>query len=114
VLAFVEGRVQAEKLAYHVNQLAGEGFAAVHHGSVSKERRAEAENALRAGKLRLLCATSSMELGIDVGEIDLVIQVGFPNTISAMLQRLGRSGHTDVQALCAYFRERRLRGYTAR
>ena len=93
VLAFVEGRVQSEKLAYHVNQIAGVGFAAVHHGSISKERRAEAENTLRAGTLRLLCATSSMELGIDVGDIDLVLQVGFPNTIMAMLQRLGRSGH---------------------
>ena len=93
VIAFVEGRAQAEKLAYGVNQLAGEGFARTHHGSVSKEQRLEAEAALRSGQLRLLCATSSMELGIDVGDIDLVLQVGYPLTISSTLQRLGRAGH---------------------
>ncbi|MDR3120094.1 MAG: DEAD/DEAH box helicase, partial [Clostridiales bacterium] len=93
VIAFVESRMNAEKLAYHVNLVAGEGFALTHHGSVSKERRAQAEQALREGRLRLLCATSSMELGIDVGEIDLVLQVGCPATISGTMQRLGRAGH---------------------
>ena len=76
VIAFVESRMHAEKLAYNVNLIAGENFALTHHGSVSKERRLEAEQALRDGKLRLLCATSSMELGIDVGDIDRVIQIG--------------------------------------
>ena len=93
VIAFVESRMHAEKLAYQVNLIAGEGFALAHHGSVSKERRALAEQALREGRLRLLCATSSMELGIDVGEIDLVVQIGCPRTVSGTLQRLGRAGH---------------------
>jgi len=93
VIAFVESRMHAEKLAYYVNMIAGEGFALTHHGSVSKERRMEAEQALREGRLRLLCATSSMELGIDVGDIDRVIQIGCPRTVSSTLQRLGRAGH---------------------
>ena len=93
VIAFVEGRAQAERLAGAVNELAGDGFARAHHGSVSREKRQEAEAALRGGHLRLLCATSSMELGIDVGEVDLVLQVGCPLTISAALQRMGRAGH---------------------
>lgn len=93
VIAFVEGRMQAEKLAYYVNQLGGEGFARTHHASVSKERRFEVEQALRDGELRLLCATSSMELGIDVGDIDVVLQIGCPRSISSTMQRLGRAGH---------------------
>ncbi|BCJ94040.1 DEAD/DEAH box helicase [Anaerocolumna cellulosilytica] len=93
VIAFVEGRAYAEKLAYYVNQLGGEGFARTHHGSLSKEHRFEVEQALREGKLRLLCATSSMELGIDVGDIDQVFQIGCPRTISSTMQRLGRAGH---------------------
>ncbi len=94
VIAFVDGRASAEKLAYYVNELGGEGFARTHHGSVSREQRQEVERALRAGELRLLCATSSMELGIDVGEIDQVFQIGCPLTISSTLQRLGRAGHS--------------------
>ena len=93
VIAFVESRTHAERLAYQVNLIAGDGFALTHHGSVSKERRVQAEQALREGKLRLLCATSSMELGIDVGDIDRVIQIGCPRTVSSTLQRLGRAGH---------------------
>lgn len=93
VIAFVEGRRYAEKLAYHINQLGGEGFARTHHGSLSKEQRQEVEASLRNGNLRLLCATSSMELGIDVGEIDEVFQIGCPRSISSTLQRLGRAGH---------------------
>lgn len=93
VIAFVEGRRYAEKLAYYVNLRGGDGFARVHHGSLSKEQRLETELALREGRLRLLCATSSMELGIDVGEIDRVLQVGCPRTISGTMQRLGRAGH---------------------
>lgn len=93
VIAFSEGRRYAEKLAYYVNQIAGEGFARVHHGSLSKEQRQIAEQDLREGRLRLLCATSSMELGIDVGEIDEVLQIGCPRTVSSAMQRLGRSGH---------------------
>lgn len=93
-IAFVEGRAYAEKLAYFINQLGGEGFARTHHGSLSKEQRFEVENALRNGKLRLLCATSSMELGIDVGDIDQVFQIGCPRSISSTMQRLGRAGHS--------------------
>ncbi len=92
-IAFVEGRAYAEKLAYFINQLGGEGFARTHHGSLSKEQRFEVENALRSGTLRLLCATSSMELGIDVGDIDQVFQIGCPRSISSTMQRLGRAGH---------------------
>ena len=102
VIAFVEGRRYAEKLAYYVNQLGGEGFARVHHGSLSKEQRAETELNLRDGTLRLLCATSSMELGIDVGEIDQVLQVGCPRTISGTMQRLGRAGHNPGRVSVMY------------
>jgi ATP-dependent Lhr-like helicase len=93
VIAFVDGRMQAEKLAHQVNLLAGDGFARTHHGSISKEQRQAAEQELKSGTLRLLCATSSMELGIDVGEVDLILQLGYPSTIASVLQRLGRSGH---------------------
>ena len=102
VIAFVEGRRYAEKLAYYVNLLGGEGFARVHHGSLSKEQRMETEFALRDGKLRLLCATSSMELGIDVGEIDQVLQVGCPRTVSGTMQRLGRAGHNPGRVSVMY------------
>jgi len=102
VIAFVEGRLYAEKLAHYVNQLGGEGFARTHHGSVSKEQRFEVEQALRDGKLRMLCATSSMELGIDVGDIDRVLQVGCPRTISGAMQRLGRAGHNPGRVSMMY------------
>lgn len=102
VIAFVEGRRYAEKLAYYVNILGGEGFARVHHGSLSKEQRMETELALRDGRLRLLCATSSMELGIDVGEIDRVLQVGCPRTVSGTMQRLGRAGHNPGRVSVMY------------
>lgn len=102
VIAFVEGRRYAEKLAYYVNLLGGEDFARVHHGSLSKEQRSETEKALREGRLRLLCATSSMELGIDVGEIDQVLQVGCPRTISSTMQRLGRAGHNPSRTSIMY------------
>lgn len=102
VIAFVEGRRYAEKLAYYVNLIGGEDFARVHHGSLSKEQRQEVEQSLREGRLRLLCATSSMELGIDVGEIDQVLQVGCPRTISGTMQRLGRAGHNPSRTSVMY------------
>ncbi len=93
VLVFCEGRATAEKVAFGVNELGGDGYARTHHGSMDKERRLEAERALKSGELKVLCATSSMELGIDVGEVDLVIQVGCPQRIASAVQRLGRAGH---------------------
>lgn len=93
VLVFCEGRATAEKVAHGVNALGGEGYARTHHGSISREQRLEAERALKSGQLKVLCATSSMELGIDVGEVDLVIQIGCPQRISSAVQRLGRAGH---------------------
>ena len=93
VIVFLEGRAQSENLAFQINEIAGAGFARTHHGCVSKEQRLEAEQQLRSGELRVLCATSSMELGIDVGEVDMVLQVGFPAAISSAMQRLGRAGH---------------------
>ena len=102
VIAFVEGRRYAEKLAYYVNLMGGEDFARVHHGSLSKEQRKETEEALRDGRLRLLCATSSMELGIDVGEIGQVLQVGCPRTVSSTMQRLGRAGHNPGRTSVMY------------
>lgn len=101
-IAFVEGRAYAEKLAYFINQLGGEGFARTHHGSLSKEQRFEVENSLRNGTLRLLCATSSMELGIDVGDIDQVFQIGCPRSISSTMQRLGRAGHNPNRTSVMY------------
>ncbi len=92
-IAFVEGRAYAEKLAYFINELSGESFARTHHGSLSKEQRFEVEQALRDGSLKLLCTTSSMELGIDVGDIEQVFQIGCPRSVSSTMQRLGRAGH---------------------
>lgn len=94
VIAFVEGRRPAEKLAMYMRELGGEDYARVHHGSLSKEQRSLVEQDLKQGRIRLLIATSSMELGIDVGEIDQVFQVGQPRTISSTMQRLGRAGHS--------------------
>ena len=93
ILAFVDGRAQAEKLAQGINAAAGARIALTHHGCVSREQRLEAEQQLRRGEIQVLCCTSSMELGIDVGEIDLVLQIGAPRSISGALQRAGRAGH---------------------
>lgn len=102
VIAFCEGRRYAEKLSYFVNQTAGDGFSRVHHGSLSKEQRAVVEQDLRESRLRLLCATSSMELGIDVGDVDLVLQIGCPRTVSSTMQRLGRAGHNPGRVSVMY------------
>ncbi len=101
-LAFVEGRAYAEKLAHFINELGGEGFARTHHGSLSKDQRFEVEQALRDGSLKLLCTTSSMELGIDVGEIKQVFQVGCPRSVSSTMQRLGRAGHNPGRVSVMY------------
>src|SRR2546425_563808 len=92
-LVFAQSRRSAERLARDLNDRVGEGLVAAHHGSLSRRARLEAENRLKDGTLRALVATSSLELGIDVGTIDLVVQVQSPRTVAAALQRVGRSGH---------------------
>ena len=92
-LVFVNNRRLSERIAARVNELAGEPLCSVHHGSVSSESRLEVERALKAGELPALVATSTLELGIDIGAIDLVVQIESPRTVTAGLQRVGRSGH---------------------
>ncbi|MBA2707229.1 MAG: DEAD/DEAH box helicase [Gemmatimonadaceae bacterium] len=93
-LIFVNNRAQAEKIAARVNVLAEEEIAQPYHGSLSRERRHMLEERLKAGSLRSLVTTSSLELGIDIGSVDLVIQLQSPKRVAAGLQRIGRAGHT--------------------
>ncbi len=93
-LIFVNTRRLAERLSHNLNERLGPGFVLAHHGSMSKDRRFEAEQKLKSGNLKALVATASMELGIDVGSIDLVCQIGSSRSIAAFLQRVGRSGHS--------------------
>ncbi|HEX2721995.1 MAG TPA: DEAD/DEAH box helicase [Gemmatimonadaceae bacterium] len=93
-LVFVNNRAQAEKMAGRVNALAEEEIAQPYHGSLSRERRHMLEERLKAGALRALVTTSSLELGIDIGSVDLVIQLQSPKRVAAALQRIGRAGHT--------------------
>jgi ATP-dependent helicase Lhr and Lhr-like helicase len=93
-LLFVNSRRLAERLSASLNEVAGEPLVFAHHGSVAKDRRMEIEDALKAGRLRALVATSSLELGIDMGAIDLVVQIEAPPSVSAGLQRVGRAGHS--------------------
>jgi ATP-dependent helicase Lhr and Lhr-like helicase len=93
-LLFVNSRRLAERLSASLNEVAGEPLVFAHHGSVAKDRRMEIEDALKLGRLRALVATSSLELGIDMGAIDLVVQIEAPPSVSAGLQRVGRAGHT--------------------
>ncbi|HBH02954.1 MAG TPA: hypothetical protein DDZ42_13705 [Candidatus Rokubacteria bacterium] len=92
-LVFAQSRRAAERLARDLGDRVGEGLVAAHHGSLSRRARLEAENRLKEGALRALVATSSLELGIDVGAIDLVVQLQSPRQVAAALQRVGRSGH---------------------
>jgi ATP-dependent Lhr-like helicase len=93
-LIFVNARRLAERLAARLNELADDpDLVRAHHGSLSREQRLEIEDALKTGQLRALVATSSLELGIDMGAIDLVIQVESPGSVASGLQRIGRSGH---------------------
>ena len=96
-LVFVNNRAQAERIATRVNALAGEELAQPYHGSLARERRLALERALKAGELPALVATSSLELGIDIGSVDLVIQLQSPKRVSAGLQRVGRAGHSLEQ-----------------
>jgi ATP-dependent Lhr-like helicase len=92
-LIFVNSRRLAERLAGALNELAGETLARSHHGSIAREQRVEVEDLLKAGALRALVATSSLELGIDMGAIDLVVQIEAPPSVASGLQRIGRGGH---------------------
>jgi ATP-dependent Lhr-like helicase len=93
-LVFVNNRAQAERMAARVNALAEEEMALPYHGSLSRERRFLLEERLKAGELRALVTTSSLELGIDVGSVDLVVQLQSPKRVAAAMQRVGRAGHT--------------------
>ena len=92
-LVFVNNRRLAERLALRINELAGADIARAHHGSLAREQRTIIEEQLKAGELPALVATSSLELGIDMGAIDLVIQVESPRSVARGIQRIGRSGH---------------------
>ncbi len=93
-LIFVNSRRIAERLAAALNELAGEVLVRSHHGSLARPQRIEVEDRLKAGQLRGLVATSSLELGIDMGAIDLVVQIEAPPSVASGMQRIGRAGHT--------------------
>ena len=92
-LVFVNNRRLAERLAAALNDLAGEPLVRAHHGSLARETRTEVEDLLKAGHIRALAATSALELGIDMGAIDLVVQIESPPSVASGLQRVGRAGH---------------------
>ena len=93
-LIFVNTRRMAERLAHQLAEKLGEEGVASHHGSLSRERRLRVEAQLRAGELRALVATASLELGIDVGPVERVCQIGSPRSLATFIQRVGRSGHS--------------------
>ncbi|HET7223405.1 MAG TPA: DEAD/DEAH box helicase, partial [Rhodanobacteraceae bacterium] len=92
-LIFANTRRTVERATRHLAERLGKDAVAAHHGSLSKEKRLDAERRLKSGQLRALVATASLELGIDIGDVDLVCQLGSPRSIAAFLQRVGRSGH---------------------
>src|SRR5207237_1755326 len=85
-IVFVNTRRLAERLARHLSERLGDAAVAAHHGSLSKEKRLDAEARLKGGQLKALVATASLELGIDVGHVDLVCQIGSPHRIATLLQ----------------------------
>jgi ATP-dependent Lhr-like helicase len=93
-LIFVNTRRMAERVAHQLAERLGDDAVAAHHGSLSKDRRQRVESQLRAGALRALVATASLELGIDIGPIEMVCQIASPRSIATFLQRVGRSGHS--------------------
>jgi ATP-dependent Lhr-like helicase len=92
-LVFVNTRRLAERVTHYLEEQLGEGQVASHHGSLSRETRLRAEDRLKNGELKAIVATASLELGIDIGYIDLVCQIGSPRSIATFLQRVGRAGH---------------------
>ncbi len=92
-LIFVGTRRMSERVAFALNERLGEGFVMPHHGSLARDPRFDVERRLRSGELRAVAATASLELGIDIGSVDLVVQLGSPRAIAVALQRIGRSGH---------------------
>lgn len=92
-LVFVNTRRLAERVAHHLSERLGEQQVAAHHGSLSRKLRLAAETKLKNGELQVLVATASLELGIDIGTVDLVCQIGSPRAIATLLQRVGRAGH---------------------
>ncbi len=93
-LVFVNTRRLSERLALALSERLGDGVVSAHHGSMSRDHRFTAEQQLKEGRLKVLVATASMELGIDIGHVDLVVQFSSPKSIAAFLQRVGRSGHS--------------------
>lgn len=92
-LVFVNTRRMAERAARHLGEIIGKEVVAAHHGSLAKETRLDAEQRLKRGDLKVLVATASLELGLDIGDVDLVCQLGSPRSIASFLQRAGRAGH---------------------
>ena len=92
-LIFVNTRRLAERVTHHLGERLGKDSVAAHHGSLSRKLRLTAEKKLKAGEIRALVATASLELGIDIGSVDLVCQIGSPRSIAVCLQRVGRAGH---------------------
>ena len=92
-LIFVNTRRLAERVGHHLGTILGQDVVASHHGSLSRARRLAVEGKLKAGEIRALVATASLELGIDIGSVDLVCQIGSPRSIAVALQRVGRAGH---------------------
>ncbi len=93
-IVFVNTRRMAERVARHLSDRLGKDAITAHHGSLSKDKRLDAEARLKAGQLKALVATASLELGIDIGHVDLACQIGSPHRIATFIQRVGRSGHT--------------------
>jgi ATP-dependent helicase Lhr and Lhr-like helicase len=92
-LIFANTRRMVERVSRHLSERIGEQHVAAHHGSLAKEQRLDAEQRLKAGALRVLVATASLELGIDIGDVELVCQLGTPRSISTFVQRVGRANH---------------------
>lgn len=93
MLVFVNTRRLAERVAHHLSERLGVNLVTAHHGSLSRKLRLDAESRLKKGELKVLVATASLELGIDIGTVDLVCQIGSPRAIATALQRIGRAGH---------------------